>query len=140
MFFAGAKTLQDLLPQVGLAHNVSVILRLRGRTTLGSTFLSVVSDYADRLQRNGGRLYLTGLDPAVLKVWESEALSKRLTGVLLYPATEVVGAGYPQCVAGCEHPTRSPRLARVGTHPTPGRQLRPGRTRPSEPLRTGNSS
>ena len=93
MFFAGAKTLQDLLPQVGLAHNVSVILRLRGRTTLGSTFLSVVSDYADRLQRNGGRLYLTGLDPAVLKVWESEALSKRLTGVLLYPATEVVGAG-----------------------------------------------
>ena len=31
MFFAGAKTLQDLLPQVGLTHNVSVILRLRGR-------------------------------------------------------------------------------------------------------------
>jgi hypothetical protein len=29
----------------------------------------------------------------LLKVWESEALSKRLTGVLLYPATEVVGAG-----------------------------------------------
>ena len=70
LFFAGAKTLQHLLPQVGLARNVSVILRLRGRTTLGSTFLSVASDYADRLQRNGGRLYLTGLDPAVLKVWE----------------------------------------------------------------------
>ena len=30
---------------------------------------------------------------AVLKVWESEELSKRLTGVLLYPATEIVGAG-----------------------------------------------
>ena len=92
MFFAGAKTLQDLLPQVGLAQNVSVILRLRGRTTLGSTFLRVVSDYADRLQRNGGRLYLAGLDPAVLKAWESDALSKRLAGVMLYPATEVVGA------------------------------------------------
>ena len=92
MFFAGAKTLQDLLPEVGPARNASVILRMRGRTTLGSTFLRVVSDYADRLQRNGGRLYLTGLDPAVLKVWESDALSKRLTGVLLYPATEVVGA------------------------------------------------
>jgi SulP family sulfate permease len=93
LFFAGAKTLQHLLPQVGLASNVSVILRLRGRTTLGSTFLGVASDYADRLQRNGGRLYLTGLDPAVLKVWESEALTKRLTGVQLYPATEVMGAG-----------------------------------------------
>ena len=52
----------------------------------------MVSDYADRLQRNGGRLYLTGLDPAVLKAWESDALSKRLAGVMLYPATEVVGA------------------------------------------------
>jgi hypothetical protein len=38
-------------------------------------------------------LYLTGLDPTVLKAWESESLSKRLTGVLLYPTTEVVGAG-----------------------------------------------
>ena len=77
---------------MGLASNVSVILRLRGRTTLGSTFLSVVSSYADRLQANGGRLYLTGLDPAVLKVWEAESLTKRLTGVLLYPATDIVGA------------------------------------------------
>ncbi len=92
LFFAGAKTLQHWLPEVGLAANVSVILRLRGRTTLGSTFLTVVSSYADRLQRNGGRLYLSGLDPAVLKVWESESLTRRLTGVLLYPATDVVGA------------------------------------------------
>jgi len=38
-------------------------------------------------------LYLTGIDPTVLKVWESAALTKRLTGVQLYPATEVVGAG-----------------------------------------------
>jgi SulP family sulfate permease len=91
LFFAGAKTLQHLLPEVGLAQNVSVILRLRGRTTLGSTFLTVASGYADRLQDNGGRLYLTGIDPAVLKVWESEALTWRLTGVQLYPATEVVG-------------------------------------------------
>ncbi len=92
LFFAGAKTLQQFLPDVGHAHNASVILRLRGRTTLGSTFLTVVSGYADSLQKNGGRLYLTGLDPAVLKVWEAESLTKRLTGVLLYPATDVVGA------------------------------------------------
>ena len=91
LFFAGAKTLQHLLPEVGLAQNVSVVLRLRGGTTLGSTFLTVVSGYAERLQDNGGRLYLTGVDPAVLKVWESEALTRRLSGVQLYPATEIVG-------------------------------------------------
>ena len=89
----GRRLCSTCCPRWDSLSNVSVILRLRGRTTLGSTFLSVVSDYADRLQSNGGRLYLTGLDPAVLKVWESESLTKRLTGVLLYPATEVVGAG-----------------------------------------------
>ncbi|MET1004538.1 MAG: SulP family inorganic anion transporter [Propionibacteriaceae bacterium] len=93
LFFAGSKTLQHLLPQVGAAANVSVIIRLRGRTTLGSTFLTVISAYADQLQNNGGRLYLTGLDPAVLKVWEAEPLTRRLTGVQLYPATEIVGGG-----------------------------------------------
>jgi SulP family sulfate permease len=98
LFFAGAKTLQHELPLVGPAQNVSVVLRLRGRTTLGLTFLSVVSDYSDRLQKNEGRLYLTGLDPAVLKRWESDALTRRLTGVLLYPATDIVGAATHEAV------------------------------------------
>ena len=107
LFFAGAKTLQQFLPDVGHAHNASVILRLRGRTTLGSTFLTVVSGYADSLQKNGGRLYLTGLDPAVLKVWEAESLTKRLTGVLLYPATDVVGRLDPQRAPGRQRATCS---------------------------------
>jgi hypothetical protein len=41
------------------------VLRLRRRTSLGSTFIKVVGDYADKLAERGGRLYLTGLEPSL---------------------------------------------------------------------------
>lgn len=40
LFYAGARTLQARLPDPGGAVNPEVILRLRGRTTLGATFFS----------------------------------------------------------------------------------------------------
>jgi SulP family sulfate permease len=40
-----------------------VVLRLRGRTTLGATFIKDVTDYAGRLADADGRLYLSGLQP-----------------------------------------------------------------------------
>ena len=44
-----------------------VVLRLRGRTSLGATFLVVAADHARRLEAAGGRLYLSGVDPALLE-------------------------------------------------------------------------
>jgi sulfate permease, SulP family len=43
-----------------------VVLRLRGRTTLGATSFIVIADYARRLEAVGGRLFLSGVDPALL--------------------------------------------------------------------------
>ena len=45
-----------------------VVLRLRGRSNLGSTFVGVAADYAKRLAAVGGRLYLSGLDPDLADV------------------------------------------------------------------------
>lgn len=42
-----------------------VVLRIRGHGDLGSTFLGVVSNYAERLRMQGGALLLSGVDPAV---------------------------------------------------------------------------
>ena len=50
LFYAGARTLQLRLPDPGTAQRATVILRLRGRSTLGSTFLSMISPYAQRLE------------------------------------------------------------------------------------------
>lgn len=58
--------MQARLPEPADAERPVVVLRLRGRAMLGSTAFAVLSDYADRLAAAGGRLYLTGVDPAVL--------------------------------------------------------------------------
>jgi SulP family sulfate permease len=65
LFYAGARTLQARLPDPAGSESPVVVLRLRGRTSLGATFFMVISEYAQRLARVGGRLYLSGLDHAM---------------------------------------------------------------------------
>lgn len=65
LFFAGARTLADLLPDPTEATRPVVILRLRGRTKIGATLVDVLADYADELAERDGRLYLTGVSDAV---------------------------------------------------------------------------
>ena len=38
-----------------------VVVRLRGRTTLGATAFIVLADYAERLRSAGGHMYLSGV-------------------------------------------------------------------------------
>lgn len=65
LFYAGARTLERLLPAPQDARNPVVILRLRGLTTAGATLLEVLANYADKLEEVNGRLYLTGLSERV---------------------------------------------------------------------------
>jgi SulP family sulfate permease len=65
LFYAGARTLQVRLPDPGDATSAIVILRLRGRTMLGATSFSVLAGYAEQLASRGGRLYLSGVAPAL---------------------------------------------------------------------------
>ena len=65
LMYAGSRTLQAHLPDPGDARSPVVVLRLRRRTSLGATFVKVMADYADRLEQAEGRLYLSGLDPAL---------------------------------------------------------------------------
>jgi sulfate permease, SulP family len=65
LLYAGSRTLQSRLPEVGEASEPVVVLRLRGRTALGATFFVVISDYARQLADAGGRLYLSGVGSAL---------------------------------------------------------------------------
>lgn len=90
LFYAGARTFERLLPSpLGSDHPV-VILRLRGRRTLGATLIEVLSAYAGRLGAVNGRLYLTGVSrEANTQVARAEKL--KLTGsVLVHQATGIV--------------------------------------------------
>jgi SulP family sulfate permease len=53
--------------------------------------LAVLSDYAERLADAAGRLYLSGVDPAVLQQLRSNRTVEAVHGVRIFEANEVVG-------------------------------------------------
>ena len=67
------------------------MLRLRGRTTLGATAISVIAAYGERLAAAGGRLYLSGVDPDVLADMRRAGRVRADGPVRTYQATEVLG-------------------------------------------------
>jgi sulfate permease, SulP family len=103
MFYAGAKTLQHQLPDPLGAEAPVVILRIRGRTTLGATFLSVIGDYSHRLDAVQGSLFLTGVDPERVARWSSGSVPEALGGVRIFEATPEVGAATSSALAAATH-------------------------------------
>jgi sulfate permease, SulP family len=91
LFYAGARTLQARLPDPAQADSPAVVLRLRGRVRLGATAFAVLSDYAERLAAAGGRLYLSGVDPAVVDQIRRNRTVDEVTGVRVFEADDVVG-------------------------------------------------
>jgi SulP family sulfate permease len=65
LFYAGARSLEGVLPRVLPGSRPVVVLRLRGRDRIGSTLLKVLEWYAGQIRDAGGRLYLSGVDPRV---------------------------------------------------------------------------
>jgi SulP family sulfate permease len=91
LFFAGARTLERLLPQPDGGAHPAVILRLRGRTTVGATLVEVLANYADKLQAVNGRLYLSGLGEGVYEQMRRTG-KLNLTGpVRAYEVTSILG-------------------------------------------------
>lgn len=98
LFYAGSRTLQARLPDPTGSVQPAVVLRLRGRTTLGATFFSVVSGYARQLEAVDGRLYLTGLDPSLVDRLRRVS-DHPLTGrARLYEADPVLGRSTQQAL------------------------------------------
>lgn len=92
LFYAGARTLQTQLPRPAGSRSPVVIIRLRGRTTVSATFLTVVADYARRLNDVGGKLCLSGVDPQVRDSWTDAVLAAQGIRVEFFGAQPTVGA------------------------------------------------
>jgi SulP family sulfate permease len=91
-FFASMEPLERLLPDVGRAERAVVILSLRGREDIGSTFIRVLERYQDRLRKNGGKLILAGVHENVLKQLEATETTDDIPRDDIYVATSRVGA------------------------------------------------
>ncbi len=103
LFFAAAPVFEELLPDIVDTTNDSVvILRLRGRTDLGSTFMDVLRRYAEELNAADSKLVLISADE---RIHEQLAVT-RVTVVVgsenIYTSDEWVGATLKRAYADAQ--------------------------------------
>jgi SulP family sulfate permease len=103
LFFAAAPVFEELLPDVVETTSDSVvILRLRGRTDLGSTFMDVLRRYAEELNVAGSKLVLISADE---RIHEQLAVT-RVTAVVgsenIYTSDEWVGSTLKRAYADAQ--------------------------------------
>jgi sulfate permease, SulP family len=118
LFFAAAKNMEEMLPAIDDATRAVVALNLRGKSEIGSTFVTVLQRYAQVLQTRQGKLMLVGVDSLV-----RDQLAK--TGVLeligeenVFVATPQLGAALNRAVAAANAWLSTPAAA-SGTAPAP---------------------
>ncbi len=91
LFFSGAYALQDRLPDDDGVQRPVVILRLRGRKSIGSTFLKILERYAGELRQLGGKLMLSGVSENVLNQLEKTGSFDAIPREDIFLATDVLG-------------------------------------------------
>ena len=102
LFYAGARTLEANLPAVGEAERPVVVLRIRGRTMLGATAFAVISRYAAALDERGGRLYLSGAAPELIRQFRDSGRVRAAGPIRLIEAQPVVGESTRRAIADAE--------------------------------------
>ncbi|HZW03398.1 MAG TPA: SulP family inorganic anion transporter [Anaerolineaceae bacterium] len=99
LYYAGASTLERLLPRPDGANHPVVVLRMRGRTKVGATLVDVLSNYVEKLQKVNGRLYLTGIGAEVHDQIVRTGKLRLDESVRIYDATPIHGQSTDLAVA-----------------------------------------
>ncbi len=93
LFFAAAPVFESQLPAVSPESRGSVVLlRLRGRTDLGTTFMDVLRRYAISLQQVGSRLMLVSTNPEIEQQLKVAGIEAVIGSDAIYRGDERVGA------------------------------------------------
>ena len=96
LFFAGAAEFEEDLPAAEEARRAVVVLRLRGRKEVGSTFLRVIDRYAQALGKKGGKLMLAGVSQRVYDQLRRTGMLAALGEENVYQATRLLGESAQQ--------------------------------------------
>ena len=99
LFFAAAKNMEEMLPAVGDASRAVVAINLRGKSEIGSTFVTVLQRYSRALQARQGKLMLVGVDPLVRAQLAKTGVLGLIGDENVFLATPQLGAGLNQAVA-----------------------------------------
>jgi len=92
LFFASATTFESALPSVEApSSNSVVILRLRGRSDLGGTFMGVLRRYAQALNGVGSKLVLVSANDQMIDQLRATRVLDVIGDDDVYPGDEWVG-------------------------------------------------
>ena len=108
LFFAAAPVLESQLPApAATALNSVVILRLRGRTDLGTTFMDVLRRYAQALTAAGSKLVIVSASERIQEQLRVTGVTDLIAPQNIYGGDERVGAtlkrAYTDAIAWIEH-------------------------------------
>ena len=93
LFFAAASVFEEELPNVtDSTHHSVVILRLRGRSDLGTTFMDVLSRYSEQLSAAESKLVIVSSDERVHEQFAVTGVTAAVGRQNLYTSDEWVGA------------------------------------------------
>lgn len=102
VFYASADILQKALPSPYTAEQSVVILSLRGRNELGSTFINLLGRYAKELCTRNSKLMLAGVDPVVIQQLIKTGITNTIPPADIFPATPILGEALKQAQAAAE--------------------------------------
>ena len=108
LFFAAAPVLESQLPAAAAASlNSVVILRLRGRTDLGTTFMDVLRRYAQALTAAGSKLVIVSASERIQEQLRVTGVTDLIAPQDIYTGDERVGStlkrAYADATAWIEH-------------------------------------
>jgi SulP family sulfate permease len=86
LFFAGAAEFEEQLPEIGEAHRAVVIVGMRDRDEIGSTFVRIIERYAKQLDATGNKLMLAGMNERIMEQLEKTELMALLGKEDVFPA------------------------------------------------------
>ena len=93
LFFAAAPVFEATLPAaVGTSRNSVVILRLRGRSDLGTTFMDVLGRYALALASVDSKLVIVSANERIIEQLTVTGIADVIGEDNIYPGDERVGA------------------------------------------------
>jgi len=93
LFFAAAPVFEAALPAVvDASRNSVVILRLRGRSDLGTTFMDVLFRYAKALAAVDSRLVIVSANERIIEQLAVTGITDVIGDAAVYPGDERVGA------------------------------------------------
>lgn len=99
LFFAAAKNLEEMLPEVAGSRRAVVAISLRGKTEVGSTFVNVLQRYAQALRAHGGRLMLVGVDANVRDQLARTGVLRTIGEDNVFTATPQLGEALNRAIA-----------------------------------------